>query len=130
MRASLRSLSLALSLLAWLLVAGSLSPAAADGFLRSIPDLPLMTGLVELEQEGLSFDNPEGRIVEAYAQGVVGAEAVRSFYKQTLPQLGWRAVKQKASKGQAWIREDERLDIQVVAEATVTTVHFTIRPQD
>ena len=66
------------------------SPAlAADAFVAGTSDLPLMPGLRPLAGEGTVFDAPGGRIVEAWAEGGVGREAVLSFYGTTLPQLGW-----------------------------------------
>lgn len=111
-----------LSLAAFLSVLLTAAVAAGE-FLRAIPDLPLMPGLAELQSEGLVFDNPGGRIVEAYAQGMVDGYQVRRFYEQTLPQLGWQTI-----EPQAWRREGERLDIAVTHEAPYTLVHFTVKP--
>jgi hypothetical protein len=65
--------------------------AAQEGkeFIAGIEDLPVMPGLAEIADAGLIFDKPSGRIVEAYAQGEVGEQAVLDFYQETLPQLGW-----------------------------------------
>jgi hypothetical protein len=64
---------------------------AADHFVPGIDDLPLMPGLVAVTNESTVFDAPGGRIVDAWAEGSVSRDAVRSFYSTTLPQLGWRA---------------------------------------
>ncbi len=48
--------------------------ARAEGhaaYLAAVADLPLMPGLAEVPEAGLVFDQPSGRIVEAYAQGAV-----------------------------------------------------------
>lgn len=77
-----------LAVLLWLLV----PPAwAADAFVAGINDLPLMPGLRTMPGEGMVFDAPAGRVVEAWAEGPVAREAVLSFYRSTLPQLGWRS---------------------------------------
>lgn len=110
---------LAACLFAWLTAV-----AAAEAFLQAIPDLPLMEGLSELQNEGLVFDKPDGRIIEAYARGQVQSEAVLRFYEQTLPQLGWQAI-----EPQAWRREGERLDIAVTQEAPYTLVRFVLKPE-
>src|SRR3546814_8691143 len=57
-----------------------------------VEDLPLMPGLAEIADAATVFDAPQGRIVESYAAGTVAAAEIRSFYAQTLPQLGWTAV--------------------------------------
>jgi len=77
-----------LAFLIWLF---ALPAFAADVFVAGINDLPLMTGLRTLQGEGMMFDAPGGRVVEAWAEGAVTREAVLSFYRTTLPQLGWRA---------------------------------------
>lgn len=94
-------------LLVWGTVA--LAPAMAQdsgAFVSTIEDLPLMPGLVE-EAGGLVFDSPGGRIVEAFATGEVNQGAVRAFYGETLPQLGWRPL-----GGGVYQREREILKVE------------------
>ena len=62
--------------------------AQNPGFIEQVTDLPLMPGLSELRGAGVVFDKPDGRIVEAYAEGGVDREAVLDFYYNTLPELG------------------------------------------
>ncbi len=105
------------------------APAAFAGdrptaFLDAIADLPLMPGLEEVDEAGLVFDKPGGRIVEAYAQGAVAADEVLDFYRRTLPQLGWRA-----SGHAAFAREGERLTIEVAPSGAQTAVRFILAPQ-
>src|SRR3546814_7081615 len=72
-----------------------------------VEDLPLMPGLAEIADAATVFDAPQGRIVESYAAGTVAAAEIRSFYAQTLPQLGWTAVDagQAGQIGRASCRE-------------------------
>ena len=84
--AAFRRLGLLLPALCLLALSAS---AEETGFIAEIDDLPLMPGLAEVEGAGVVFDKPSGRIVEAYARGAVTREAVASFYRDTLPQLGW-----------------------------------------
>ncbi len=98
-------------LLAVLLLAGlAATPlrAGETGFLAGIEDLPIMPGLEELTDQGLVFDKPEGRIVEAFAEGDLAADDVAVFYRRTLPELGWQAE----SEG-LYRREGEVLSIEV-----------------
>ncbi len=117
-------------LLTALLALAALAPAAPlqaqgkDGYVAGIPDLPLMPGLQSLPDSGLVFDKPGGRIVEAFAEGDVEAQAVHGFYDQTLPQLGWR----REAAG-AYLREGERLRLDLSEEAGHLTVHFRLFPQ-
>lgn len=80
---------------------------ATDSFVAGIDDMPLMPGLVQLADRNVVFDAPSGRIVEAYAEGSVTRDAVRSFYARTLPQLGWRG-----QGGDRYVREGEILRLE------------------
>ncbi len=101
--------------------------ARAEGhgaYLAAVADLPLMPGLAEVPGAGLVFDQPSGRIVEAYAQGAVSRAAVRAFYLDTLPNLGWRAKAEALFQREG---EELRLDISGANDALV--VRFTLQPQ-
>lgn len=78
-----------LVILLWLFVPPAL---AADVFVAGVNDLPLMPGLTSQAADSTVFDAPSGRIVETWAQGSVTQQAVLSFYRTTLPQLGWSAA--------------------------------------
>lgn len=95
-----------------------------DSYVSGIADLPLMPGLQTLPDSGLVFDKPGGRIVEAYAEGKATPQAVHDFYEKTLPQLGWR----REARG-TYLREGERLNLDVDEEAGQVTVHFRLFPQ-
>jgi hypothetical protein len=116
-----------------LLLAGAGYAAAAEtGYLDAIEDMPLMDGLHETGEGGIVFDKPNGRIVRSVAEGKVAAKAVRSFYVQTLPQLGW--VRQKKleliKELLVFRREGERLEIQTVPGTDGgTEVRFSIEPE-
>jgi hypothetical protein len=102
--------------------------AAGEGkgaFLSAIQDLPLMPGLAEEVESGMSFDSEQGRIVEAVASGPVKAEDALSFYNSALPQLGWRP----AGTG-AWKREGEVLRLKAQNLGGKLTVLFSLSPAD
>lgn len=96
-------------------------PAA---FVKGLDDVPLMPGLRELPQDGVVFDKPGGRIVEAYAEGEAAAPEVLLFYRETLPQLGWRLL-----GARVYSREGERLEIDVVKGEALQTVRFHLSPE-
>lgn len=97
---------------------------SSDSYVEGIPDLPLMPGLKPLPDSGLVFDKPAGRIVEAFAEGSMTVQSVRDFYTAALPQLGWR----RDTDG-AYLREGERLKLDISQDAGVVTVHFRLFPQ-
>jgi hypothetical protein len=115
--------------LAALLLCGPGLPEAAgaaggDGYVADVADLPLMAGLSEVEGAGVAFDKPGGRIVEAFAHGAVAKTAVRRFYRETLPQLGWRRV-----GPDAYAREGEMLKLHYLGTDGDLTVRYTLQPR-
>jgi hypothetical protein len=96
----------------------------SDRYVAGIPDLPLMPGLQALPDSGLVFDKPSGRIVEAFAEGGMTLQSVVAFYDETLPQLGW----QREASG-AYLRDGERLKLDLSQDARGVTVHFRLFPQ-
>lgn len=105
---------------------------AGSGFLDAVEDMPLMDGLAETGDGGIVFDKPTGRIVRCVAEGDVAPAAVRAFYIETLPQLGWtRAEEEELIEGLLLFRrEDERLEIQIVPLSDDhTEVRFSIEPE-
>lgn len=98
--------------------------AAESGFVSGIDDLPLMPGLAPVDDAGLVFDKPGGRIVEAVAVGRVGTDEVLSFYARIAPQLGWRPE----AEGR-FVREGEVLQLFVSGSPELTTVRFTLLPR-
>ena len=100
---------------------------AGGAFVEGIDDLPLMPGLVGVADQSLVFDKPDGRIVQAVAAGRVQASAVRSFYADTAPQLGWKS----AGEGR-FTRDGESLRIELIdsgAPGGTLTVRFLVNPQ-
>jgi hypothetical protein len=101
--------------------------SAGGTFVEGIDDLPLMPGLVGVADQSLVFDKPDGRIVQAVAAGRVQASAVRSFYADTAPQLGWKS----AGEGR-FTRDGESLRIELIdsgAPGGALTVRFLVNPQ-
>lgn len=92
-------------------------------FLSVIEDIPLMPGLVEDEARAIVFDAAQGRLAETYARGKIAPQAVREFYGETLPALGWRA-----EDGSRWVREGEALTLEIAEIAEGLDVHFSLSP--
>ena len=99
------------------------SPAGAQGFFELLEDVPVMPALTSVDEAGIEFDAPSGRIVEAYAIGATDRKTVLDFYRATLPQLGWQA-----GAGNAFLRESESLKIDFFGPDGDITVRFTVAP--
>ncbi|MSO68825.1 MAG: hypothetical protein EXQ98_00870 [Alphaproteobacteria bacterium] len=115
------------ALLLGAILLGAPMSAQADhrqAFVGGVEDLPLMDGLAEDRAAGLVFDKPDGRLVDAYASGSVSPEAVGTFYKETLPELGWRVVGPLIFE-----REGERLSIEIEGSASEVLVRFHLAPR-
>jgi len=64
--------------------------AADSGFIEGIEDVPLMSGLKQLNSETITFGNEESRFVEVLlVSPKFGFKKIEKFYKESLPQLGW-----------------------------------------
>lgn len=102
---------------------GAVRAGGQGAYLAGAADLPLMPGLAEVPEAGLVFDQPSGRIVEAYARGAVSRSAVTSFYLDTLPNLGWRAKAEALFQ-----REGEELRLDITGDDGALVVRFTLQP--
>lgn len=72
----------------FMVVLACAAPASAQThYFAAIEDVPLPPGFVEGETSG--FAGEGGRIVLAAAQGELSGLAVREFYYENLPRLGW-----------------------------------------
>lgn len=111
-----------------LLIAGIILLSAAlvraEQFLAGLEDVPVMPGIEVDADAGVAFDSPAGRIVEAYAAGAVSPDAVRSYYRSALPQLGWARTGPLEFR-----RAGERLTIDLRGESPVT-VRFALSPAE
>lgn len=94
-------------------------------FFESLEDIPLMPGLQELPGETLTFDKPEGRIVETAAilSGEIGREQVLLYYQSVLPRFGWG----KSGENE-FFRAGEVLRISFDGNNGRTVARFLIKP--
>ena len=98
-------------------------PVAQAVFFSNVEDLPLMSGMREVVDEGMVFDKPEGRIVEAIAIGAVSREAIATFYNTTLPELGWQQ-----NGSDTFSRSGEVLRYRLGFVDGETSIRFSIAP--
>ncbi len=118
------ALAVGVSALGGLLIDGGARAEVQTAYLAAVADLPLMPGLAEVPEAGLVFNQPAGRIVEAFARGAVSRTAVTSFYLETLPNLGWRAKAEALFQ-----RESEQLRLDISGDDGALVVRFTLQPR-
>ena len=97
--------------------------AFAQNYLTGFLDVPVMEGLQVIDDAGIEFDAPSGRIAEAYAVGKLSREVVFAFYKVTLQQLGWSKI-----DAVSFEREGEMLRLDFNEFGDELTVHFQLQP--
>lgn len=123
--------ALALVISVWLV-----GTAVSTEFLRYVEDLPLASGLVEDTSAITVFDKPNGRIVETRASGRLSSVAgVMTFYRETLPQLGWMDTAPASASRAArvvklrFVRAREMLSLSIAKDNGGVTVQFAITPR-
>lgn len=108
----------------WLVLASCAAWAqSAPGFLSAMGDVPLAPGLGEQSDLGVTFDDPAGRIVEAFAAGQTTRDAVAAFYAATLPGLGWTEL----GSGR-YRRDKEVLLIEFIGADSGVAVRYLLSP--
>ncbi len=106
-----------------------ISPAAATGFIEGMEDIPLPEQTIQIQGNNLSFGNEETRLVEAYLKSSsLKYSAVKKFYKETLPQLGWKIISETDTV-LTFGRNQEELDIVTESKMPlIMRVTLTGRP--
>lgn len=105
------------------------STMARAAFIEGMEDVPLMSGLTQLQSSNIAFGNEETRFTEAYLSGKVASfKKIAKFYKDTLPQLGWKFVSQKG-KVLHFERDADVLDI-AQEKASPLLLRITIKSKD
>ena len=105
--------------------------AAEPAYFAALGDVPVSPGLSELPGRAYMFDQPEGRIAETAAALRPGTDpgAVRTFYAETLPQMGWMAGPGAGDgAGQSWTRAGERLTLRSEQAGAQDILVFTLEP--
>lgn len=86
--------------------------AQCTQFFQAAQDIPLMHGLIEDMQGTLTYDSPQGRIIESVSiLDGVNKENVRTYYNENLPAFGWQF-----SAPNEFVRHNEMLRLDFISE--------------
>ena len=96
--------------------------SALGAFIDGLEDVPVMEGLIQTQNDNISFGNEESRLVETVLIGEnTSFELVKKFYKKTLPQMGW--IYQGARDSTViFEREGEVMEIKRESEAPLRVI--------
>lgn len=89
-------------------------------YLPGTEDIPLIEGVVEIENPTL-FDSPQGKVVISKVVTSLEKKDVKSFYKEVLPNLGWREISENKYK-----RETQLLKINIEDLHNKTVIVFEL----
>jgi len=94
-------------------------------FLDCIQDVPLIENLNEKEESCFYFDSDDGRVANVEAEGLVEKSNILSYYKNILPQLGWKDDKKSSIKNVLkFTRGKEILRISIISAGDKIIVTF------
>ncbi|MBU6339505.1 MAG: hypothetical protein KGQ36_06025 [Rickettsiales bacterium] len=95
------------------------------GFVNGSEDIPLVKGLTQTNDENLGFDSSSGSISSTTYKSEIDLERIKNFYVKTLPQMGWKLIKNKIGQI-TLVRDKEKLEIGFVNENGDDLVKFLI----
>jgi len=98
-------------------------------FVEGLEDVPLPNGLNQIDNAALNFGNEEIRFIENYLTSTsLSFDDVKSFYAQTLPQIGWKKTKSTYEKI-LFERDGETLEINKES-AKPLVVRLTVKSKN
>lgn len=99
--------------------------AISQDFVQGSEDIPLLQGMTKILDEGLGFDSESGSIMSSSYKSTIDLEEIKHFYKDTLPQMGWKLIKNNIATS-GFKREGEHLEIEYVNRNGEDIVRFFI----
>lgn len=93
-------------------------------FVNEKSDIPLAENLVKLDDNDIGFESPSGSLsTNSYKSQDL--EKTREFYIKTLPQLGWKLIKNDDIKI-TFTREKEKVEIEFLNKDGQDVVRFFV----
>ncbi len=95
-------------------------------FIEGFEDVPLYKNAKLIEEKGINFDTVDGKIVEVYLEVADSFENLKTFYRESLVELGWQYL----AEGRKYIklsREGENIDIKKINKISPLIVRITVK---
>lgn len=96
---------------------------ASEEFAQGSEDIPLLVGMTKLSNESMGFDTDAGSIMTSSYTTKNDLEEVHVFYLKTLPQMGWKVMRDEKKKV-VFRREKEKLEIEFFTQKGKNVVKF------
>ena len=93
----------------------------AQDFIAGTEDIPLMENMVIEDNETISFDTPDGQILNLTGYTKASQTQVKTFYNNTLKTLGW-----VPQKGNTYMRDKDELSLTFTSTKNGTRVDFQL----
>ena len=97
--------------------------ALSETFLNGIDDIPIYKNMVYVEESLVMFDKINGRFVSTEITGKYNHLEVSEFYKNILPNLGWKFISKNLYR-----RGEESLEVEYKSDGKQLRVLFNISP--
>ena len=95
----------------------------SNEFVQGSEDIPLLKGMEKSSEETFGFDSRSGSILTSEYVTKNSFKAVKKFYSQTLPQMGWK-LHATADHQITFKREKEKLEIEFKQNGKQNKVKF------
>ena len=95
----------------------SSSELTTTEFVKGSQDIPLLDGLGMASNGDLNFDSNSGSISNIDYNTNIDLEEVQNFYLKTLPEMGWRLVKNDLNHSK-FVRETESVEINFIVSSS------------
>lgn len=102
-----------------------MAESAIQGYFSALPDIPMMSGMDEVEDQTFVFDKAQGKVVEtAGFLADSSPKTLEIYYAGVLGQLGWKPL-----ESGVFTRNDERLSVKFEQVGAGALVKFQLAPQ-
>lgn len=102
----------------------SKADSGIQGYFSALPDIPMMSGMDEVEDQTFVFDKAQGKVVEtAGFLADSSPKILEVYYAGVLGQLGWKPMESGVFR-----RDEEQLSVKFEQVGSGALVKFQLAP--